>query len=64
MASIYNFRSIAQGASFAAAIDRATAQELQHASHVLSDEAKKAQGLPDVPAPTTPAPSGAEKIGG
>ena len=67
MASIYNFRAMAQGASFAAAIDRATAQELQHASHVLSDEAKKAQGQvdPATPTPTAPAvPAGSDKTGG
>jgi tetratricopeptide (TPR) repeat protein len=67
MASIYNFRSMAQGASFAASIDRATAQELQHASHVLSDEAKKAQGqveTPSAPAPTPAPPAGSDKTGG
>ncbi len=54
-ASIFNFRAMTQSASFAAAIDRATAQDLQHRSRVLADEAKKAQGL----APTPPAGSGA-----
>ncbi len=63
-ASIYNFRSMAQGASFAAAIDRATAQELQHASHVLSDEAKKAQGAPEVPSAPIAPPSDPAKTGG
>lgn len=53
-ASIYNFRSTAHGASWAAAIDRATAQELSKQAHVLADEAKKAQGLP-AGAPATPA---------
>ena len=66
--SIYSFRSMLQGASFAAAIDRATAQDLLRQSRVLSDEAKKAAGQ-DVspPPPTTPpaAPGGATaKSGG
>ena len=63
MGSIFNFRSLAQGASWAAGLDRATAQDLQIVSRVLSDEAKKAQGQ-TVPAPTgagsaapTPAPA-------
>jgi tetratricopeptide (TPR) repeat protein len=60
MGSIYNFRSLAQGSSWAAGLDRATAQDLQIVSRVLSEEAKKAQGLPTTPAPAAPAkPSGA-----
>jgi tetratricopeptide (TPR) repeat protein len=61
MGSIFNFRSLAQGASWAAGLDRATAQDLQIVSRVLSDEAKKAQGLlPVTPAPAPPAqPAGA-----
>ncbi len=60
MGSIVNFRSVNQGASWAAAIERAKAQDLQIVSRVLSDEAKKAQGLPVAPragsaAPTAPA---------
>ncbi|MDQ3365872.1 MAG: hypothetical protein M3680_10635 [Myxococcota bacterium] len=50
-ASILNFRSLAHGASWAAAIDRASAQDLQKASRVLSDEAKQLQGET---APTPP----------
>jgi len=42
-ASIYNFRSLTQGASWAASLDRAAAQELQQRSRVLAKEAKKAQ---------------------
>ena len=57
MGSIFNFRSLAQGASWAAGLDRATAQDLQIVSRVLSEEAKKAQGL-DNPATPTPAPAG------
>ena len=34
-ASIFNFRSLAHGASWAAAIDRASAQDLQSSSRVL-----------------------------
>jgi tetratricopeptide (TPR) repeat protein len=58
--SIFNFRSLAQGASWAAALDRTTAQDLQIVARVLSDEAKKAQGLPvtPTPAPAAPAPAG------
>jgi len=56
MGSIFNFRSLAMGASWAAGLDRATAQDLQIVSRVLSDEAKKAQGLLVTPAPA-PAPS-------
>lgn len=62
-ASIYNFRAQAHGVSWAAALDRASAQDLQLTSRVLSDEAKKAQGLsvtppaPEAPAPATPAPT-------
>jgi len=55
-ASIYNFRSTAHGASWAAAIDRASAQDLLKLSRVLADEAKKAQGQAPG-APTTPAPA-------
>jgi tetratricopeptide (TPR) repeat protein len=54
-ASIFNFRSTAHGASFAAAIDRASAQDLLKLSRVLAEEAKKAQGQPPG-APATPAP--------
>jgi tetratricopeptide (TPR) repeat protein len=56
MGSIFNFRSMAQGASWAAGLDRAKAQDLQLMSRVLSDEAKKAQGLPVAPTPA-PAPA-------
>ena len=59
-ASILNFRSLAHGASWAAAIDRANAQDLQRASRVLMDEAKKAQGedpsQKPAPSPTPGAP--------
>jgi hypothetical protein len=52
-ASIYNFRSTAQSASWAAAIDRASQQELSKQTHVLAEEAKKAQEQP-TGAPATP----------
>ncbi len=70
LGSIYNFRAQLHGASWAAGIDRASAQDLQHQSRVLTDEAKKAQGLdPTHPpmAPTPPAAPGgatATKTGG
>ena len=74
MGSICNFRSLTQGASWAAGLDRAKAQDLQIVSRVLSDEAKKAQGLPVTPPaapavpakpaePDKPAPSGASTGG-
>lgn len=58
-ASIFNFRSTAHGASWAAALDRATAQDLLKLTRVLADEAKKAQGQAPAapPAPAPPAPS-------
>lgn len=55
MASIFNFRGVAQGASWAAAFDRASAQELQHASRVLNEKAKKAAGQPAPAVPVAPA---------
>ena len=59
MGSIFNFRSLAQGVSWAAGMDRATAQDLQIVSGVLSLEPKKAQGLPvPAPAPEAPKPAG------
>ena len=63
-ASIYNFRALAQGASWAAALDRASAQDLQRTSRVLAEEAKKAAGeaVPGVPPETPPTP--APKAGG
>lgn len=67
-ASIYNFRALAQGASWAAALDRASAQDLQRISRVLAEEAKKAQGAAAPAAPgTNPSPvtgGPAEKAGG
>jgi tetratricopeptide (TPR) repeat protein len=71
-ASIFNFRSTAHGASFASAIDRATAQDLAKLTRVLVEEAKKAQGqatgsggAAPAPAPGTAAPaSGSGGSGG
>jgi tetratricopeptide (TPR) repeat protein len=64
-ASIFNFRSLAHGSSWAAAIDRASAQDLQRASRVLMDEAKKAQGIdpPKAPAPAQASGSAAKTPG-
>ena len=63
--SIYNFRAQLHGASWAAGIDRATAQDLQHQSRVLTDEAKKAQGQETPPTTPPAAPGGATaKTGG
>lgn len=56
-ASVFNFRSTSHGASWAAAIDRASSQDLQQLSRVLAEEAKKAQpGQAPGATPTTPAP--------
>jgi tetratricopeptide (TPR) repeat protein len=66
-ASIYNFRAQAHGASWAASLDRASAQDLQLVSRVLSDEAKKAEGLgtaPAAPAPAAPTQPSAGSAGG
>jgi tetratricopeptide (TPR) repeat protein len=70
MASIYNFRALAHGAMFAAAADRASAQDLQRHARVLTEQAKKAQETGAAP-PTKPNPaapsatgSGAQKSGG
>jgi tetratricopeptide (TPR) repeat protein len=63
-ASIYNFRSTAHGASFASAIDRATAQDLAKLTRVLVEEAKKAQGQGGAaPAPAPGAPATAPGAG-
>lgn len=58
-ASLFNFRSTAHGASLAAAIDRASAQDLLKLTRVLADEAKKAQGQPTGPAEASPPAGGA-----
>ncbi len=69
-ASIFNFRALAHGDSWASAIDRASAQDLQRRSRVLAEEAKKAAAGEGAPAPVTPTPSpsatggSAEKAGG
>ena len=68
-ASIYNFRALANGASWAGALDRASAQDLQKASRVLSEKAKKAAegtaapAAPGGAAPPPPSPAPA-KTGG
>jgi len=54
MASVFNFRGQAQGASWAAGLDRASAEDLRNTARVLNQKARKAQGLPASPA----APSG------
>lgn len=66
MASIFNFRGQAQGPAWAALADRASAQDLQHASRVLNEKAKKAAGqATPAPVPTgaNPPPAGT-KTGG
>lgn len=59
-ASLLHFRSVTHGASYAGAVDRATAQDLLRVARVMDEEAKKLQGTPapaGAPAPA-PAPSG------
>lgn len=65
-ASLYNFRSFTHGASWAAAIDRAGAQDLQLRSRVLTQEAKKEaeQTAPTNPSDTGTADPGASAPGG
>jgi tetratricopeptide (TPR) repeat protein len=69
-ASLFNFRSTAHGASFAAAIDRTSQKDLSERTHVLVEEAKKAQGQatgsPPTPAPgsTSPAPGASTPASG
>jgi tetratricopeptide (TPR) repeat protein len=55
MASINNFRGLAQGPAWASLVDRTIAQDLQHTSHVLNMKAKAAAGGSTPPTtPTTP----------
>jgi len=53
-ASIFNFRGTANGASWATAIDRASAQDLQHTLHVLNDKAKQKAAPQPTRAPASP----------
>jgi tetratricopeptide (TPR) repeat protein len=55
-ASIYNFRALQHGASWAAAIDRASSQDLKAQIDVVSGKAKPPTEKPDLPAPTPPGP--------
>jgi len=67
MGSIYNFRGMAQGASWASSLDRASMQDLQHTSRVLNLKAKKAQGPTPPKTPvdgTSTNPPGPTKTGG
>ena len=64
LASISNFRALAQSTAWAAAIDRAAAQTYDRTRRVLNEEAKKAQagasGAATPTPPTTPeTPAGA-----
>ncbi len=54
-ASLFNFRGTAEGASWATAIDRASAQDLQHTLRVMNDKAKQKAAPQPTPAPATPA---------
>jgi tetratricopeptide (TPR) repeat protein len=56
--SLFNFRSTAHGASWAGAIDRASAQDLSKLAHVLSEEVKAAQQGQSGTAPAGAAPTG------
>jgi len=56
--AIFNFRSTAHGASWASAIDRASAQDQAKLARVLAEEAKKTQaGQPPASAPSPTPPS-------
>ena len=60
-ASIYNFRGLQHGASWAAAIDRASSQDLKGLIDVVSGKAKPPTEKPSTPTPTpTPGPSGTQ----
>lgn len=64
VAALYNFRALAQGSSWAASIERATAQDHDRRRRVLSEEAKKASATaPAATAPATP-PGPVKKQGG
>jgi tetratricopeptide (TPR) repeat protein len=60
IASVYEFRSLAHGVSWAAAIDRASTQAHRAKWRVLKEAADKAakQQNPTAPAPAAPAPAG------
>jgi tetratricopeptide (TPR) repeat protein len=64
--SLYNFRSLTHGSSWAAAIDRASSQDLKGLSDVVSAQAKQSAGTPapPPPPPTPPAPPAGSKAGG
>jgi tetratricopeptide (TPR) repeat protein len=57
IAALYNFRALAQGSPWAAAMERATAQDHDRRRRVLSEEAKKAQALANGTGATAPAPT-------
>jgi tetratricopeptide (TPR) repeat protein len=54
LAAIFNFRSLAHGASWAAGIDRASSQNHAQKHRVLLEEAKKKAAAEQPPAPTAP----------
>lgn len=67
-ASLYGFRSLTHGSSFAQAIDRASAEDLKRHARVLSDQAKQQQqggAAPAAPAtPTKPATPASPSMSG
>jgi tetratricopeptide (TPR) repeat protein len=54
--SMYNFRALQQGASWAAALDRASSEDLKAIGSVLNKQANPTQGTPAPPPPPPPAP--------
>lgn len=60
IAALYNFRALAQGSAWAAAMERATAQDHDRRRRVLSEEAKKAAAA----AAATQQPAEPAKSGG
>jgi tetratricopeptide (TPR) repeat protein len=61
IAALYNFRALAQGSAWAAAMERATAQDHDRRRRVLSEEAKKAAA--EAAATQQPAEPGKQQSG-
>jgi len=63
MASIFMFRALSSGAAWAAALDRATAQDLQHTVGVLKEKQKANKAAP-TDSSTKPGGKAPDKAGG
>jgi tetratricopeptide (TPR) repeat protein len=64
IAALYNFRALAQGSAWAAAMERATAQDHDRRRRVLSEEAKKAAAAEAAAAGAQPPTNPNDKPGG